>query len=248
MVDLPQVPLLNQRHMLVVPQVRRGDGAGGVRLLDLFSGAGGAAAGYYRAGFTEIVGVDNRPMPRYPFHFIQADALEYLAEHGREFDVIHASPPCQKYTTLQNVNSARGIENRHTDLIALTHRALQETGQPYVIENVQGAPLETQIILCGHALGLPQLARHRHFESSALLFAPPCTHRGADNNMIGIYGERPDGHRVSELRYKLTRTASSIDEARRVMGIDWMDWDELKEAVPPAYTEFIGLQLLRALE
>lgn len=215
-----------------------------MRLLDLFCGAGGAARGYQRAGFY-VVGIDNRPQPHYPFPFIQADALEYCAAHGHEFDVIHASPPCQAYGAMRNVNDARGIPNRHPDLIEATRKALVQTGRPYVIENVQGAPLKTQIVICGYSLGLKRLARHRHFESNLLLLSVPCTHRGRE--VIGVYGARPDGHRVGPKRYKLTFTASSIDEARELMGIDWMTWDELREAIPPAYTEFIGRQLIQAL-
>jgi len=214
------------------------------KLLDLFCGAGGAGMGYYRAGF-DVVGVDNRPQPHYPFEFIQADALEYAAAHGREFDVIHASPPCQAYSAMRNVNDARGILNVHPDLIAKTREVLNQTGRPYVIENVQGAPLKTQIIICGHSLGLNRLARHRHFESNLLLLSLPCTHRGQD--VIGVYGERPDGHRVGPRRYKLTFTASSINEAREAMGIDWMNWDEIREAIPPDYTEFIGRILIEAV-
>lgn len=215
------------------------------RILDLFSGAGGAARGFQRAGFY-VVGVDNRPQPRYAGdEFVLGDALEYCVAHGSEFDVIHASPPCQAYSAMRNVNDARGILNSHPDLIEATRKALVQTGRPYVIENVQGAPLQTQIIICGYSLGLNRLARHRHFESNMLLLSVPCTHRGKD--VIGVYGERPDGHRVGPKRYKLTFTASSIDEAQKAMGIDWMVWDELREAIPPAYTEFIGLQLMNAI-
>jgi DNA (cytosine-5)-methyltransferase 1 len=213
------------------------------KMLDLFCGAGGASMGYHRAGF-DVCGVDIDPQPHYPFKFVQADALSYLAEHWREYDAFHASPPCQKFTTLQNVNRARGLDNDHPDFIEATRRVLIATGKPYVIENVQGAPLLMQIIICGHSVGLPRLARHRHFESNILLFSTPCTHRGKDS--VGVYGLRPDGHRVSPRGQKLTRVASSITEARDAMGIDWMDWHELKEAIPPAYTEFIGRQILPA--
>ena len=216
------------------------------RLLDTFCGGGGAGTGYHRAGF-EVVGVDIEPQKRYPFEFIRADALKFITEHGREFDVIHASPPCQKFTTLQNINRAQGRHNDHIDLISASRSLLMETGKPYVIENVQGAPLKTQIILCGHSLGLTRLARHRHFESNYLLFAPPCSHRRSMLPIIGVYGNRPDGHRVSERQYRLTRTARSLEEGSEIMGIDWMNWDELKEAIPPAYTEWIGRQLMEAL-
>ena len=218
------------------------------RLLDTFCGAGGCSMGYHRAGF-EVVGVDIEPQPHYcGDEFVQGDAIEYIQERGREFDVIHASPPCQKHVTLQHINKAQGRQNLHVDLIATTRAALIQTGKPYVIENVQGSSLKTQIILCGHSFGLERLARHRHFESNYLLFAPPCSHRRSTMPIIGVYGDRPDGHRVSERRYRLTRTAKSLEEAIEIMDIDWMTWPEIKEAIPPVYTEWLGRQLLAALE
>jgi len=202
--------------------------------------------GYHRAGF-EVVGVDHLPQPRYPFEFHQADALEYVHEHGAEFDVIHASPPCQAYSGMRRITLARfGRAPEHPDLIAVTQRALLETGKIYIIENVQNSPLATQIILCGAALGLPHLARHRHFESNLLLFAPQCSHR-RNEHTIGVYGARPDGRRVSYRQHRLCRVASSLEEARREMGIDWMTWDEITQAIPPAYTEYIGRQVMVAL-
>lgn len=135
------------------------------RLLDLFCGAGGAAMGYHRAGF-DVTGVDIKPQPHYPFEFVQADALEYCAAHGHEFDVIHASPPCQAYTGMRNITISRfGAAPEHPDLVDDTRRALRATGRHWIIENVQNSPIDTHIILCGVSLGLPELARHRHFES-----------------------------------------------------------------------------------
>jgi DNA (cytosine-5)-methyltransferase 1 len=199
--------------------------------------------GYHRAGF-EVVGVDNQPQPHYPFEFHEADALEYLAEHGHEYDAISASPPCQAYTGMRRITLARfGAAPEHPDLIAAVREALIATGRPYVIENVQNSPLITQIILCGAALGLPHVARHRHFESNVMLFAPKCGHL-AEDFTIGVYGERPDGRRVSYRQHRLCRVARSLAEAQALMGIDWMDWDELRNAVPPAYTEFVGRQMM----
>jgi len=217
------------------------------KILDLFCGAGGAAMGYHRAGF-EVVGVDNRPQPHYQFQFVQADVFEFMAAGGwRGFDVIHASPPCQHYTGMRNITIARfgACKTEHPDSIAWTRDALVATGLPYVIENVCRSPLRTGLILCGAALGLPHLARHRHFESSFFIFgAPACAHR-CNEYSVGVYGSRPDGRRVSYRHHKLTRVARGIAEAREVMGIDWMDWAEIKEAVPPAYTEWIGRYMLR---
>lgn len=205
--------------------------------------------GYHRAGF-EVTGVDIAPQPRFPFAFIQADALEYLAAHGHEYDAIHASPPCQKWTMLNRLNVHRGFHNRHIDLIATTRAALKIIGKTYIIENVQGAALLTGMILCGRALGLPRLSRHRHFESNIMLLAPRCACRKS-GTIIGVYGERPDGRRIGrhpKAMAGISRVASSIDEASEAMGIDWMAWPELTQAIPPAYTEYIGRQLMAALQ
>lgn len=140
------------------------------RLLDLFCGAGGGGYGYHLAGF-DIVGVDIVAQPRYPFAFVQADALEYVAAHGREFDAIHASPPCQKFTALGRLHAANGYYARHVDLIAETRQALRRLGLPYVIENVPGAPLENPVMLCGSMFGL-RVYRHRIFETSWFQLAP----------------------------------------------------------------------------
>lgn len=210
-----------------------------MRLLDLFCGAGGAAVGYHRAGFTDIVGVDNRPMPRYPFTFVEGDALEYLAEHGAEFDVIHASPPCQRFSIVTPL----AHRHQHPDLITVTRHALMAMEiATYVIENVGGArrELETPIMLCGSMFGL-KCWRHRYFEVSPrrAWLTPPCKHdfrpllvTTAGNNSRAI---RKPGE------YK------SVKNAPDAYGIDWMTADDLKEAIPPAYTEWIGKQLLSYL-
>ena len=140
------------------------------RLLDLFCGAGGAGMGYSRAGF-EVVGVDIAPQKHYPFEFHQADALEYLAQHGAEFDAIHASPPCQRYSAITH---AKRTENNYPDLIPSTREALIKCDRPYVIENVPRAPLINPLILCGTMFDL-HVIRHRLFEmSNSIYFSPPC--------------------------------------------------------------------------
>lgn len=217
------------------------------RLLDLFCGAGGAGVGYARAGF-EVIGVDHRPQPHYPFECVCADAIEFVTQHGNEFDAIHASPPCQAYTGLRHVTLSRfGHAPDHPDLIAVTRAALVATGRVYVIENVRGAPLRTTVILHGVMFGLPHLWRARHFESNVLLLAPPGPRRVAGYT-IGVYGSRPDGRRVSYRHHRPSRVANSLAEARVAMGIDWMGWDEITQAVPPAYTDYIGQQLITYLE
>lgn len=233
------------------------------RLLDLFCGAGGAAMGYHRAGF-EVVGVDIRPQPRYPFEFVQADAMEYLAGISTydpsdpdayvmlgEFDAIHASPPCQAFTQM----SARwrgkgGPTDDHPDLLTPTRAMLPTLGLPYVIENVPGARnhMQTTVALHGGMFGLG-VHRPRLFESNVLLLAPKSD---ATDGPLGVYGARPDGRTTYRYRNNgnmkgksLIRAAKSIEEASEAMGIDWMTWDEIREAIPPAYTELIGYQLMQ---
>jgi DNA (cytosine-5)-methyltransferase 1 len=211
------------------------------RLLDLFCGAGGAAMGYHRAGF-DVVGVDINPQPHYPFEFIQADAMEvFRYTVGRTFDAIHASPPCQHYST------ATRDASLHPDLYALTRDMLAAAAVPYVIENVIGAPYSHGIVLCGAAFGLEAdgewLRRHRNFEASWMLWQPEHPHR-TDRRPITITGQAY----VSETREYGHSRQTTFPIAQRLMGIDWMTRDEMKEAIPPAYTEWIGRQLIASLE
>lgn len=222
-----------------------------MRLLDLFAGAGGAARGYQMAGF-HVTGIDIKPQPRYGGDvFVQADALEYVAAHGNEYDAIHASPPCQAFTALKSMWNSR----THPDLIEPTRAALVAMGKPYVIENVPGAPLRASVMLCGTMFNLgvedAELRRHRYFELNfPVALLPPCAHyvRG---RVIGVYG----GH-GRDRRRTVTVTGDSGGrsvrdgtqqfsvQARSVaMGIDWMTGAELSQAIPPAYTEWIGRQL-----
>ena len=210
------------------------------RLLDLFCGAGGAAMGYSRAGF-EVVGVDIEPQPHYPFEFWQGDALEFLTAEfpdgcmGR-FDAIHASPPCQAYT--QAALSQRNAGKVYPDLIAPTRELLEQTGLPWVIENVPGAPMRPDIKLCGCQVGL-ELRRERWFETSwhGHVMLSPHHHPHAVPSVVG-HGT-PTWVR-EQLGYNPT-----IADYRASMGIDWMNRDELSEAIPPAYTELIGHQLMQ---
>jgi DNA (cytosine-5)-methyltransferase 1 len=206
------------------------------KLLDLFCKAGGAGMGYHRAGF-EITGVDIEPQPRYPFAFVQADALEYVAAHGHEYDVIHASPPCQRYTMAQN---AAKNADAHPDLVAPVRELLITTGKPYIIENVVGAPLNDPAMLCGLSFGL-KVRRHRLFETNFFFLTPPCQCRNQDYFVIF-------GHEVRNRRHgEKAGKKNKIAEGRKAMGIDWMTRGELSEAIPPAYTEYIGRQLLECV-
>lgn len=213
------------------------------RLLDLFCCQGGAAMGYHRAGF-DVVGVDIVPQPRYPFEFHQADALEYVAEHGQEFDAIHASPPCQAHSTITPDRS------KHVDLIAPTRDLLERLSIPWVMENVEGARrvLHAPMRLCGSSFGLG-VRRHRYFESNIWLTSLPCRH-AEQAEVYGVYGDHgEDSHlyRHSDGSSRGMR-ARSTEHARALMGMPWADWHGCAQAIPPAYTEFIGAQLMAALE
>ena len=212
-----------------------------MKLLDLFCGAGGAAVGYHRAGFDDITGVDIKPMPRYPFKFVQADALEYLACFWPKFDAIHASPPCQAYST------ATREASKHPDLYAETRTRLRVIGLPWVIENVIGAPYEYGVLLCGTMFGLDEdgewLRRHRNFETSSVMFAPQCHHRH-QRRAVTVTGKCFLSQTKDCARHSRQPTWAL---ACRLMEIDWMNRRELPQAIPPAYTEFIGKQLLEAL-
>lgn len=207
-----------------------------LRLLDLFCKAGGASMGYHRAGF-EVTGVDIEPQPRYPFAFIQADALEYVAAHGREYDAIAASPPCQGYSVTRSL-----YEAEHSMLIPATRQALRATGRPHIIENVEGARkhLVEPVMLCGASFGL-KVYRHRLFECSFFLLVPP---HGRHREKVLNRCWRPDWDGFLTVTGGFNSTKAA---AERAMGIDWMTKAELAQAIPPAYTEFIGTQLLRAL-
>jgi DNA (cytosine-5)-methyltransferase 1 len=208
------------------------------RLLDLFCGAGGAGAGYAAAGF-EVVGVDNRPMPRYPFEFVLADALDVLADRRflARFDVVHASPPCQRWALASRYNG-----RDYPDLIGPTRALLAGLAVPWVIENVPGAPLRPDFRLCGCMFGLDlpgvgQLRRERWFETSwgASGSEIPHRHRGPAISIAG--------HGTPQ--WMRARTGHiGVAAWRQVMRIDWMRREELTEAIPPPYTEHVGARLL----
>jgi DNA (cytosine-5)-methyltransferase 1 len=209
------------------------------RLLDLFCKAGGAGMGYHRAGF-DVVGVDHEPQPRYPFAFVRADALTFPLEG---FDAIHASPPCQANVKgLGAANRALGREYAHADLIAPVRARLRATGLPYVIENVVGAALLAPVQYCGSSFALP-IRRHRRFESNVLLLAPACEHdREREKKYWTSY--RPGGEVVRSAVVQVYGAGAETHLWGPALGIDWMTPDELTQAIPPAYTEHIGRQLL----
>jgi DNA (cytosine-5)-methyltransferase 1 len=213
------------------------------RLLDLFCCAGGAGVGYSLAGF-DVVGVDLEPQPRYPFRFHQADALAFPLDG---FDAIHASPPCQaNLTGLAAVNRALGRTYDHTDLVPETRERLRASGLPYVIEQpMKGARLLAPIVYCGSSFGLP-IHRHRQFESNVLLMSPPCEH---DRLREAKYwtGYMKDGQRTRSTVVQVYGNGGDRHQWGPALGIDWMVPGELAQAIPPAYTEAIGRQLLAHL-
>jgi DNA (cytosine-5)-methyltransferase 1 len=192
--------------------------------------------GYARAGF-EVTGIDVKHGKRYPFNYIRGDVRDYLyPEFLQQFDVIAASPPCQTFSATKHLRNAQGKSTSKINMIPMVRDALINSNRLYVIENVPGAPLINPVQMCGSGLGL-KVRRHRLFESNKLLFGNKCDHK-SQGKPVGIYGSMRDeipngGH-----------TAKTMDEANNAMGIDWMIWGELVESIPPAYTEFIGRQLL----
>lgn len=217
------------------------------RLLDLFSGAGGAGEGYRRAGF-DVVGVDIEKHDYPCGEFVVADAMAVLntPELLAEFDVIHASPPCQGYTTMSAKHPKAQAE--WPKLIPPVREALQAWGGIYVIENVVGAKREMQspIMLSGGMFGL-HVDRPRLFESNAALTAP--TRRKPDH-IIGVYGRHHDGRRLwTRADGTQLRAARTLEEAQRAMGgMYWMNWHDLTEAIPAQYTEYLGRQILNEMQ
>jgi DNA (cytosine-5)-methyltransferase 1 len=209
--------------------------------LDLFCCAGGAAVGYHLAGF-DVVGVDVEPQPRYPFEFHRSDALTLGPQFLAQFDVVHASPPCQSYSDLAKRN---GNADEWPRLIEPTRAMLQETGLPYVIENVEGAPLIEPVVLCGTMFPELRVIRHRLFESNVLLLTP--THQQhplvfTHDKRKGHYGKLNQDTAYVQVTGGGNCTMSNASDA---MGIDWMTKGEINEAIPPAYAQLIGKQLLR---
>jgi DNA (cytosine-5)-methyltransferase 1 len=217
--------------------------AGKPRLLDLFCCAGGAAAGYHRAGF-DVVGIDITSQSNYPFPFLQADVLALDPKFRAGFDAVHASPPCQSYSDLAKRN---GNADHWPRLIDPVRALLVDSGLPYVIENVEGAPLRDPVMLCGTMFKGLRVLRHRLFEANFPILTPE-------------HGPHPKVHTFDKRKSHFGKTNDMLDfvqvtgggnctvaAARDAMGIDWMTKNEMNEAIPPAYTRFIGKQLLAHL-
>ena len=204
--------------------------------------------GYARAGF-EVVGVDIAPQPDYPFAFHQCDALEYLTAHGHEFDAIHASPPCTEHTTLTRATEGRDDPTGTRDLLGATINALRAYDVPWVVENVMGADMPTSIVLCGTMFGL-RVYRHRRFligPAVTMLSVPPHPkhrRRAARGDRRNAW-DRGEFMTVTGDNAKCRTYLPMFGEA---MGIDWITGDGMAQAIPPAFTQYIGAQLIEALE
>ena len=213
------------------------------RLLDLFCCAGGAAVGYHQAGF-DVVGVDIKPQPHYPFPFIQADALSLDASFIASFDVLHASPPCQAYSDLAKRN---GNGDDWPRLIEPVRDMFVGSGLPYVIENVEGAPLKDYVVLCGTMFDELRVLRHRLFETNFSVVPPP--HK--PHPLVHTFDRRKAHYgKTDEWKDYVQVTGGgncTIAAARDAMGIDWMNKREINESIPPAYSRFIGRELMKHL-
>ena len=230
------------------------------KLFDLFCCAGGASMGYYLAGFAPY-GIDNKPQSHYPFPFLLMDAPEAMERFLRgerltfsngetlylsDFAVFHASPPCQAYV---DYNKKGDRETKHPRLIEPIRERLLSTGKPYIIENIHKAPLMAHILLCGSMFGL-RVRRHRYFEAPCLplIMVPHCNHKMkvSTGELIGVYAMGGHGPRHGAgIREVAPRPPQVTPE--EAMGIYWMKFCELKEAIPPAYTEYLGKYLMQAI-
>lgn len=210
-------------------------------LLDLFCCAGGAARGYNAAGF-RVVGIDIAPQPNYPYEFIQGDALQLARTllRERDFAAIHASPPCQSFTAYRR--RGNGVGENYPNLIPETRELLQSSGLPYVIENVEGAPLRDPVKYCGSSFGL-DIRRHRLFESNVPLAAPPCNHAWQTPRFPAASNRK---NKRSTMEIGVWRIP--LEQQQKAMEIEKVTLRELSQAIPPAYTKHIGLQLLKSFE
>lgn len=204
------------------------------KLLDLFCGGGGAAMGYHLAGF-DVIGIDHKPQPKYPFPFILADALK-PPFNLTEFDAIHASPPCQRHSRFKYL-----AHTEHQDLIEPTRALLQASGKPYILENVPGAPLINPIRINGPLVNLLNIDRERWFECNFSITQPNLPPRRKAPVKTG----RPvlEGDVITVAGH-----FSDVPYARRAMDINWLGQKELAQAIPPAYTELIGRHLIGLLK
>ena len=217
------------------------------RLLDLFCGAGGCSMGYHRAGF-DVTGMDIEPHADYPFEFILGDAMEAAVNPSflSTFDVVAGSPPCPRYSTAGSIGSYDPKDK--PDFVPPFREAMRAWGGMWVMENVPGAPMPDAVTICGWAMGLRHIKRHRLFESSEFLLSPGCA--CPDGDTVSVFGHSgEDRRKATRLARGKIRTHVPIAEVRTLMGVEWMSRrEDVADAIPPAYTEFVGGQLLAYLE
>ena len=207
------------------------------KLLDLYCCAGGAGYGYEQAGF-DVTGVDIEYQPKHRGKFIQADAIEFLKVNYQNYDVIHASPPCQAYSTASMQFRTKG--KRYDDLISITREILQKINKPYIIENVPGSPLLNPIVLCGAMFNM-RTYRHRLFESNIKLISPPHPEH--------IYPNAKMGRKPKENEFiQYVGHFSGVNLVQEMTGLHWLGQKELAQSIPPAYTKFIGEQIIKILK
>ena len=203
-----------------------------MKLLDLYCCGGGAGYGYEKAGY-DVTGIDIEPQPKHRGKIIIADAIEYLKAHFQEYDVIHASPPCQKYSMSSMQFRKAGKE--YADLIEITRKELIKTGKPYIIENVPGAPLHNPIELCGAMFGM-RTYRHRLFESNMPIKAPEHPEHKNPNAKMGRKAK-------SHEHIQYVGHFSGVKEVQEMTGLHWLGQYELAQSIPPQYTEYLGNQI-----
>lgn len=214
------------------------------KLLDLFCGGGGAAVGYsYCDAEFDITGIDINPQPRYPFRFARGDALDYLLAHGNEYDAIHSSPPCQAHSNMTHRGKGKSA---HRDYIAPLRELLVASGKPYVIENVVGAPLREPVMLCGSSFRL-RVRRHRLFESNFPVPTKECEHAWQDGSRIFTMYQHYRWYQSGIVSVYGSGGRKGCEHWNEAMGINWMTRKEIVEAIPPAYTEYVGRALLKYL-
>lgn len=202
-----------------------------MKLLDLYCCQGGASTGFKKAGFN-VTGVDLYPQPKYPYKFIQTDAVDYLLQHGHEYDFIHASPPCQKHSL--SAMQFRLLGKEYPDLISATRAALIQIGKPYSLENVKGAPLHNPVLLCGNMFNIPSY-RHRLFETNWLL--PQPLHNRHEVRQAKMGRPVKDGEYIQYIGH-----FPMIKHVREFTGFNWMNTYGLAQSIPSEYTHYIGMQ------
>lgn len=201
-------------------------------ILDAFCCAGGAAWGYYEAGFIPV-GVDNKNQPNYPFLFVQMDAIEAIERFGQSFSAIHASPPCQTYSVTRTMH-----DNEYPDLLQPTRQALERVNRPYIIENVPGSPMNNYVKLRGDMFNL-RVLRLRYFESNCLLLVPSYPKKTGTTSSNGKgYSTFDDGDYITIAGHNYR-----FSDGCKAMSIHWMKQPELSQSIPPAYTRYLGKQL-----